>query len=94
MVNQASKGVREDPDVFGGKKLPRSPSRGPDMNSHPIIRHVTNQRLFRSTLKNLPLKLITTVKNDMRRVLGLILWPFGLSTIYLNSINCREVFTR
>ena len=33
MLNQANKGVREDPDVLGGKKLPHSPSIGPDMNS-------------------------------------------------------------
>jgi hypothetical protein len=33
VLNQASKGVREDPDIFGGKKLPHSSSIGSDMNS-------------------------------------------------------------
>ena len=94
MLNQASKGVRQDPDVFGGKKLPHSPSIGPAMNSSSNYSSCNNQRLFKSTLKNLPLSLTTTVKKGMRRVQGLILWLFGPSTIYLNSITCREVFTR
>jgi hypothetical protein len=33
VLNQAIKDVREDPDVFGGKKLPHSPSIESDTNS-------------------------------------------------------------
>lgn len=69
MLNQESEVVREDPDVFGGKKLPQTPSMGPDMNSSSDYSSCNKPETFQEYFKkNLPLNLITTAKKDRRRV--------------------------
>jgi len=53
VLNQASKGVWEDPDVFGGKKLLHSPNIGPDINSSSNYSSCNKPETFQKNSKEL-----------------------------------------